>query len=127
MSDHGPMVSIMLKHDRQLRAARSHATAEGHSVDTLCVLESYDRQLHPWIHGRRPTDLAVVMKNADLSGVWTTPTESAVVSLAFAALLLWLSADAGGSDLLLGASTVCLLVAAASLYQAADRARDLEA
>jgi hypothetical protein len=51
-------IEIMRQHDRQVSATRRHATAEGHTVDTMTVLESYDRQLHPWIHGRRPVEIA---------------------------------------------------------------------
>lgn len=53
----GGLVEIMRSYDRQITAAQRHATAEGHPVEPLTVLESYDRVLHPWIHGRRPHDI----------------------------------------------------------------------
>jgi hypothetical protein len=53
----GPFSRIFWKYDRQLRAAGRHAAAEGTSVGAREVLESYDRALHPWMHGRRPHDI----------------------------------------------------------------------
>lgn len=49
---------LLAEYGRQLETVDRHAAAEGHSVDGLRVLESYDRALHPWMHGRRPADLA---------------------------------------------------------------------
>lgn len=54
----GPLSSVMYEYSQQLGAAGGHAAAEGHAVGARTVLESYDRTLHPWMHGRRPTDLA---------------------------------------------------------------------
>ena len=53
----GAISGILYQHDRQLRAVENHGAAEGHAVGTREVLDSYDRALHPWIHGRRPHDL----------------------------------------------------------------------
>lgn len=54
----GGFVSIMADFSRQLAAADRHGAAEGHDVDGLTVLESYDQAEHPWLHGRRAYDLA---------------------------------------------------------------------
>lgn len=54
----GPISGILFDYGLQLRAAGRHALAEGHDVGTRTVLDSYDRTLHPWMHGRRPHDLA---------------------------------------------------------------------
>ena len=54
----GAISGLLWEYDQQLNAARTHAAAEGHSPDTLSILDSYDRTLHPWMHGRRPADLA---------------------------------------------------------------------
>lgn len=55
----GPGFSpILYDMQQQITAARHHGLAEGADVDSLEVLESYDRQLHPWLHGRRPADIA---------------------------------------------------------------------
>jgi len=43
---------------RQCIAVGSHAAAEGKEISIRTTLESYDRTLHPWIHGRRPADIA---------------------------------------------------------------------
>ena len=60
MSDRpdGPVSGILYDHSLQLHAGENHVIAEGHVVDARTVLESYDRVLHPWIHGRRPHDFA---------------------------------------------------------------------
>lgn len=49
---------MLWEFDRQVQAAGRHAAAEGHDVSVRTVLEGYDRTLHPWMHGRRPSDLA---------------------------------------------------------------------
>lgn len=54
----GPLTSLLFEFSQQLAAAERHAAAEGHSADARTVLESYDRTLHPWMHGRRPEDIA---------------------------------------------------------------------
>ncbi|RLM83684.1 hypothetical protein D3D02_16920 [Halobellus sp. Atlit-38R] len=54
----GPLSGLLYDHDQRLSAARRHTTAEGHETHPLTILDSYDRTLHPWIHGRRPADLA---------------------------------------------------------------------
>ena len=54
----GPISGLLWEYGKQLNAARTHAAAEGHSTDGRMILDSYDRTLHPWIHGRRPADLA---------------------------------------------------------------------
>lgn len=54
----GPLSSVVWEFNRQLAAAQKHAAAEGKTVSARTVLESYDRTLHPWMHGRRPSDLA---------------------------------------------------------------------
>jgi len=43
---------------RQSTAVAHHQFAEGADVQARTVFESYDRQLHPWLHGRRPADIA---------------------------------------------------------------------
>lgn len=43
---------------QRLVAGENHKSAEGLGVTSRTVLESYDRVLHPWIHGRRPADIA---------------------------------------------------------------------
>lgn len=54
----GALSGLMYYYSMQLSAASSHAAAEGSDVGARTVLESYDRTLHPWMHGRRPQDLA---------------------------------------------------------------------
>jgi len=39
-------------------AARNHAQIEGLSLDYRAVIEGYDKARHPWLHGRRPHDIA---------------------------------------------------------------------
>lgn len=53
----GPLTGLLYEFDQQLQAAGTHAAAEGHSVGARTILESYDRTLHPWMHGRRAYDL----------------------------------------------------------------------
>lgn len=43
--------------DRRHVAAKTHATFEGHDIDVRAVSEGYDKNLHPWMHGRRYADL----------------------------------------------------------------------
>lgn len=54
----GPLSGMFYRYTLELNAALIHAAHEGHSVDPEAVLDSYDRNLHPWMHGRRPHDLA---------------------------------------------------------------------
>lgn len=61
-TDRGGFVAIMRQHQRQIDAVENHTTAEGYAVETAVVLDSYDRALHPWIHGRRPYDLVARLK-----------------------------------------------------------------
>ena len=49
---------LLREHGRRAEAIERHGAAEGQSVDVATALESYDRVLHPWMHGRRPVDLA---------------------------------------------------------------------
>ena len=43
---------------RHHAAVANHQAFEGAEVQVSTALESYDRQLHPWLHGRRPADIA---------------------------------------------------------------------
>lgn len=54
----GPISGLLYEYSRRLSAASNHAVAEGHDVTGMTVLDGYDRTLHPWMHGRRPADLA---------------------------------------------------------------------
>ena len=51
---------ISLLHDMCLRlnVGRNHAIAEGFQLSEGDLLQSYDRVEHPWMHGRRPHDVA---------------------------------------------------------------------
>lgn len=42
----------------QCNVGRNHAYIEGYEPADRAVLEGYDRALHPYMHGRRPHDLA---------------------------------------------------------------------
>lgn len=53
----GPVSGLLYEYDQRLAAARRHTQAEGYAVDASTVLDSYDRVLHPVMHGRRPHDL----------------------------------------------------------------------
>jgi len=39
-------------------AASTHAAVEGAEVGVRVILDSYDRAVHPWMHGRRLHDFA---------------------------------------------------------------------
>ena len=52
----------MWQYDLQLGAARTHGYAEGVDLSSMTVLQSYDRTLHPWMHGRRPNDIAAKVR-----------------------------------------------------------------
>lgn len=54
----GSVSGLLYDYSRRLRTATRHADAEGEEVHPQVILDSYDRALHPWIHGRRPHDLA---------------------------------------------------------------------
>jgi len=53
----GPLTGLLHEYGRRLNAAERHTAAEGHVTDSRVVLDSYDRVLHPWLHGRRLPDL----------------------------------------------------------------------
>lgn len=54
----GPLSGLFWEFDRRRHAATAHAMFEGHpEIDYRAVLEAYDRNEHPWMHGRRPHDL----------------------------------------------------------------------
>ena len=53
----GPMSGLMYEYSRQIHSVKRHAAAEGTAVSMHTTLTSYDRTLHPWLHGRRPEDL----------------------------------------------------------------------
>lgn len=54
----GPGFSpILWNYDRRVGAARNHERFEGADVGCMTILDSYDRQLHPWLHGRRAEDI----------------------------------------------------------------------
>lgn len=53
----GAISGILYEYDRQIRAVERHAAAEGYTTDNTVTLDSYDRTLHPWLHGRRLPDL----------------------------------------------------------------------
>lgn len=50
--------SLLIDYVEQYASARRHARAEGIDLESIDVLESYDRNVHPWMHGRRPADIA---------------------------------------------------------------------
>ena len=54
----GALTGLLYELDQQQQAADNHMAAEGHNAQTVTVLDSYDRTLHPWMHGRRPPDIA---------------------------------------------------------------------
>ena len=60
MSDRpdGPISGLIYDYSLRLAAGGNHALVEGHEIGARTVLESYDRVIHPWMHGRRPHDLA---------------------------------------------------------------------
>lgn len=58
----GPLSGLFWEYDRQLAAARTHATFEGHDVDPRAVLEGYDRALHPWLRGWRVGELGDTLR-----------------------------------------------------------------
>lgn len=54
----GPLSGTLYRYHLEVHAAGTHALAEGHEVGVRTILKSYDRAEHPWLHGRRPHDLA---------------------------------------------------------------------
>ena len=54
----GSLSSIVYEYHICVAAASTHCRHEGIQPDVEAVLDSYDRALHPWMHGRRPHDLA---------------------------------------------------------------------
>ncbi|GGL55041.1 hypothetical protein [Halocalculus aciditolerans] len=48
---------LLWEYGQQMNAASTHMAAEGVEIKGLTVLESYDRVLHPWMHGRRPHEI----------------------------------------------------------------------
>lgn|GEM_PF-4265059 len=53
----GPLSGLFFEFDCRLAAVDAHGAAEGIDVQGRVALDSYDRVLHPWMHGRRPADL----------------------------------------------------------------------
>ena len=47
---------------RRFSAVSTHLHAEGGDVHPSAVIEGYDRALHPWLHGRRPADIAAKVR-----------------------------------------------------------------
>lgn len=54
----GPLSGTFYRYTQELYAAQTHALHEGIEADPRAVLDSYDRNCHPWMHGRRPHDIA---------------------------------------------------------------------
>lgn len=54
----GPVSGLFWDVGRQLSSVGNHESAEGHDAHPYAVVRGYDRALHPWLHGRRPSDLA---------------------------------------------------------------------
>lgn len=53
---------LLWDHGRRVAATGNHELAEGCNVGVMTILDSYDRQLHPWLHGRRPEDIIAKAK-----------------------------------------------------------------
>jgi len=53
----GGLSGLFFGCDCQLAAADVHGAAEGIDIQASVVLDSYDRVLHPWMHGCRPENL----------------------------------------------------------------------
>ncbi|GGK74272.1 hypothetical protein [Haloarcula sebkhae] len=49
-------------YERRIRVVRNHGRFEGADVDGLVTLNSYDRTLHPDLHGRRAHDIVVTLR-----------------------------------------------------------------
>ena len=58
----GPVSSLMYEYSRQIHSIKRHADAEGLTVRPRTTLASYDRALHPWLHGRRPPQIAAHLR-----------------------------------------------------------------
>ena len=102
----GSISGILFDQSCRLAASDNHALVEGHVVNARTVLDSYDRVLHPWMHGRRPHDLAerygdpILTTSTTLAwlgvcvsvgvGVATLRTAPEVTALATAAGAIWL-------------------------------------
>lgn len=43
---------------RRWNAVATHAALEGHEMPAHAAARGYDRAEHPWLHNRRPHDLA---------------------------------------------------------------------
>jgi len=56
MSENG-ILKLMQQYSNQLATVENHTAAEGYATPNIVVLDSYDRTLHPWLHGRRPADI----------------------------------------------------------------------
>jgi len=54
----GALSGLLWDYSQRVAAVNRHAAAEGVDVGPRTVLESYDRTLHPIMHGRRFEDLA---------------------------------------------------------------------
>lgn len=70
----GAISGILYEFSLQIEVAERHAAAEGHAVLAETVLDSYDRQLHPWLHGRRPSDLVAFARGL-LESIWGDSSE----------------------------------------------------
>lgn len=58
----GTITRLLWERGRQYIAAKTHAVAEGHDVAPGPILEGYDRALHLWVHGHRPSDLVETVR-----------------------------------------------------------------
>lgn len=55
----GAISGLLYDYELRVSAVGRHAAAEGATTTTTHrVLDSYDRTLHPWMHNRRPADIA---------------------------------------------------------------------
>ena len=54
----GPLSTLLYNAYVRHNVGLNHCFAEGCDLPRAAVLEGYDRTEYPWIHGRRPHDLA---------------------------------------------------------------------
>mgnify|MGYP006283828319 CR=1 FL=1 len=54
----GPISRLWYDHALRCNVAVNHAAAEGLYLSARAVSRGYDRAEHPYIHGRRPQDIA---------------------------------------------------------------------
>jgi len=59
----GPISGLLYQYSLQIKAIERHGAAEGLSIPYATILDSYDRQNHPWLHGRRPAALVVFCRD----------------------------------------------------------------